>query len=859
MLPLTTLVLAAAAGASPVLRAERVDKPPVVDGSLDDAAWTKATASSTFTQKVPDDGKPPSEPTHVRVVYDDKAIYIAVECTQKTSPLVAPLTRRDREVETDSVTVALATRGDGTTAFEFSINPSGVLVDATRFDDTNYSRDWDENWTGSAKKTPTGWSAEIEIPLRILRFEERAQQSFGLQVRRYTSARKESDEWAHIPRSDSGEVSKYGRLENLVGLKKGSAFQVRPFVVGKFGSRDKDLAPLSHGFSPGFSAGADFKWLLLPSLTLDGAILPDFGQVDADKVVLNLSSFETYFPEKRPFFLEAADVFQTPLQLVYTRRIGRAADLPSLPGNLDYHTYPDPSPIYGALKLTGNLGEGWSVGALLAVSGGSSAEGQRPTDFERLPNGVFAQPPAGPKREYVADPLSVYKVLRLRRNFSGGSSLGVMLTGVSRLEASGDYPQVEGPGGKLHTLCPGDEEVPTGQRCFHNAYAAGIDGKYRFEGGDYSIAGQVVGSLIEGGPEREQPDGTILRSGDASPGGKLQFKKEGGGHLRSGITYSILGKTIDFNDLGYMQRQNAQSAEGFLEYDSNGPFSQFNDGFAGMYLWDNETLEFLGTGRGVGLFGGLQLKNTWRLFTEVDFRGDYQDDREVGDGTSLQRAGAIELDVGVDTDARKPVSLGVFLAPRMHFNGAFTLYSDATLKARPLPQLEFDLVPNFTYTLGEPRYFDDSASGGSYLFGKLEAASLSATLSGTYTFLPTLTLQVYGQAFMAFGRYSDLSSYPVLDGQRPQITLSMLRPLSPAQTKAELAASDPNFTAGTFNANVVVRWEYRLGSIVYVVYTHSQSDDKTPLLNQAGQFDFKLVQPRRAADVFLLKASYWWG
>jgi hypothetical protein len=294
MLPLTTLVLAAAAGASPVLRAERVDKPPVVDGSLDDAAWKKATASSKFTQKLPDDGKAPSEPTHVRIVYDDKAIYIAVDCIQKTSEIVAPLSRRDREVETDSVTVALATRGDGTTAFEFSINPAGVLADATRFDDTSSSRDWDENWTGSAKKTATGWSAEIEIPLRILRFEERAEQSFGLQVRRYTSARKESDEWAHIPRSDSGEVSKYGRLENLVGLKKGSAFEVRPFVVGKIGSRDTDLAPLSRGFSPGFSAGADFKWLLLPSLTLDGAILPDFGQVEADKVVLNLSSFETY-------------------------------------------------------------------------------------------------------------------------------------------------------------------------------------------------------------------------------------------------------------------------------------------------------------------------------------------------------------------------------------------------------------------------------------------------------------------------------------------------------------------------------------------------------------------------------------
>ncbi len=854
MLPLTTLVLAAAAGASPVLRAERVDKPPVVDGSLDDAAWKKATASSKFTQKLPDDGKAPSEPTHVRIVYDDKAIYIAVDCIQKTSEIVAPLSRRDREVETDSVTVALATRGDGTTAFEFSINPAGVLADATRFDDTSSSRDWDENWTGSAKKTATGWSAEIEIPLRILRFEERAEQSFGLQVRRYTSARKESDEWAHIPRSDSGEVSKYGRLENLVGLKKGSAFEVRPFVVGKIGSRDTDLAPLSRGFSPGFSAGADFKWLLLPSLTLDGAILPDFGQVEADKVVLNLSSFETYFPEKRPFFLEAADIFQTPLQLVYTRRIGRAAYLPELPGDLEFATYPDPSPIYGALKLTGNLGEGWSVGALLALSGGSTAEAQRPSELVLDPNGALHATPAGRKREYVAEPLTAYKVLRLRRNFSGGSSLGVMMTGVSRLESSSAYPQIPGPGGERTTLCPGGEEVPPGQRCFHNAYTLGVDGKYRFLGGDFSLGGQVVGSLIEGGPEREQRDGNFIRSGDVSPGGKIQLKKEGGGHIRLGATYSALGKTLDFNDLGYMQRQNYMSADVFVEYDTNGPFSRFNDGFLGVYVWDNETLDFLNAGRGAGIFAGVQLKNTWRFFTEINVRADYQDDREVEEGASLERAGGVELNLGVDTDGRKPVSAGVFVAPRLHTNGAFTLYSDATLKARPLPQLELDLVPNFTYTLGEPRYFDKSDSGGDYLFGKLEAASLSATLSGTYTFLPTLTLQVYGQAFLAFGRYTDFTRHPVLEGQRPQITLAALRP-----TAAPGPDLDPNFTSGTFNANVVLRWEYRLGSLVYVVYTHSQSDGLTPLLREAGQFDFKLVAPRNAADVFLLKASYWWG
>jgi len=836
MVPLLPVLFAAATAATPTLRAERTAKAPVLDGRVDEVVWNKAVGSSAFTQKFPVDGVAPSEPTTVRVLYDDTAIYIAIECVQKTSAIVAPLTRRDREIESDRVSVSLATRGDGTTAFEFIITPAGVIADATRFDDTDSSRDWDENWIGKASKTADGWSAELQIPLRTLRFEERPSQSFGFQVRRYTSARKESDEWAHIPRSESGEVSRYGRLDNLIGLKKGPSFAIRPFVVGRIGQRDTAVAPLSSGFSPSFSAGADFKWLVLPSLTLDGAINPDFGQVDADKVVLNLSNYEVYFPEKRPFFLEAADVFSTPLQLVYTRRVGRAAFVPAVPADEQFRTTPDPSPIYGALKLTGTVDEKWNLGALLALSGGSSAE-----DVDG----------AGKKHDRIADPLAVFKVLRLRRVFESGASIGVLATGVSRLESPGDYPEVAGEGGKPHMLCPGGEELPRGQRCFHNAYALAMDGRYRFGERNYVLTGQVAGTLVEGGPPRQQLDGTVIRSGDVSPAGKLELKKDGGGRLRGAVGYQIYGQNVDYNDLGYMQRQNAQIADGYVEYGSNGPFSRFNDGFAGVYAFDNETLELLNTGRGGGIFGGLQFTNFWRAFFEVAGRADYWDDREIGDGAALERPGAGGLELGVSTDERKLVTLSLYAVPRLHTTGAVTVWVDATLKVRALPQLELELSPNVTYTNGEARYYGETDDV--YLFGQLEAASLSATLSATYTFLPTLTLQVYGQGFMAYGRYTNFTSFSRTARARPRIALSDLVP------GERPAGEEPDFASGAFNANVVIRWEYRLGSTVYVVYTHAQSDARTPLFNDAGKFDFRLSAPRPAADVLLLKASYWWG
>ncbi|MEZ4311685.1 MAG: DUF5916 domain-containing protein [Polyangiaceae bacterium] len=832
---LLPLVLAAAT-ARPAIRAERADVPPVIDGAVDEAVWQKAKPSGTFTQKLPVDGTAPSEPTQIRVLYDDRAIYVAVECTQKTSTLVMPLTRRDRDVETDYVAVSFATRDDSTTAFEFAINPAGVLKDATRFDDTEYSTDWDGVWVGKATKTKDGWSAELEIPLRVLRFEERPVQSFGFQVRRYTSRRKETDEWAHIPRSVSGEVSRYGRLENLVGLKKGNTFEVRPFVAGRIGSRDPAVAPHSQGFAPYFSVGADFKWLVLPSLTLDGAINPDFGQVDADKVVLNLSSFENYFPEKRPFFLEAADVFKTPLQLIYTRRIGLAAPPPALREGEDFVATPDPSPIYGALKLTGNIGKEWSTGALLAVAGGTSAE--------LLHNGRPVN--------RVASPLSTFKALRLRRNFEGGSNVGLLATAVSRLETPGDYALVGGDGdkGPRRELCPGGEELVPGQRCFHNAYVLAADGRIRFLDNNYSIQAQAAATVLDGGPPVELRDGNVIRSREIGPAARVQFRKDGGGNIRGGATYDIHGKTAYYNDLGFMQRQNRQLAEGWIEWDTNGPFSRFNDGFIGVYAWDTENLDWVNTGRGGGLFMGAQLKNFWRLFFEANATADWTDDREIGDGSRLQRAGTFGFDVGVNTDERAPVLFNIYGAPRFLTNGAFSAYIDATLRVRALPQLEMELTPGFTYTSGEPRFW--GRYGDTYLFGELTAASLSATLSATYTFLPVLTFQAYAQAFTAYGRYSEWTSYST-PLPKPSVTFATLK------AAAAPEGEEPTFASGAFNVNLVLRWEYRLGSTLFLVYSHGQSDDITPRFDQAGSFDLRLMVPRKAADVFLIKAAHWWG
>jgi hypothetical protein len=329
MLPATILLAALTSASPPHLRATPTQRAPVVDGRLDDEVWKQAEATDAYTQKFPNEGEPPSDPTVVRILYDHDSLYIGVECRQMHSPLVQRLTRRGRKVESDWVSVGVRTRGDGKSAFEFIVNASGVLVDGLRFNDTDYAGDWDENWEAFTAVTPTGWSAEIRIPLHILRFPSRAEQSWDLQFRRYISERQETDEWAFIPRDAGGEVSHYGKLDNLIGLEASSPLELRPFVLGRYRRRDAATDSLASGTDLSASIGLDLKWHPTYDLTLDATFHPDFAQVEADQLVLNLTKFETYYPEKRPFFLEAMDVFTTPIQLVYTRRIGRVPLAPS--------------------------------------------------------------------------------------------------------------------------------------------------------------------------------------------------------------------------------------------------------------------------------------------------------------------------------------------------------------------------------------------------------------------------------------------------------------------------------------------------------------------------------------------------
>jgi hypothetical protein len=826
---LPLLLLAASAHARPELTAAGGSL--VLDGKLDEAAWQSAPSTSAFTQKFPQPGKPASEITIVRVVYDREAVWIGFDCRQSV-PVVAHLTRRDRSVEADWVEVSLDTRDDGVSAFSFTVNAAGVLFDGLRFNDTDYSSDWDENWDAKVQKGPGGWTAELRIPLRILRYDRRPLMEWGMQLRRYISARHENDEWAYIPPTQAGEVSHYGRLRGLRNLHKPSPFELRPFALVRVRHRDAASEMLASGWDGTGSAGLDIKLHLTQNLTLDATFNPDFAQVEADQVVLNLTTFEIYFPEKRPFFLEGIDVFATPAPLLYTRRIGHAPASPSLRGDPPYGErlvdLPEPARIYGAAKLVGTLGRRWTLAALSAVTAREQIEAQ------------LAQ---GTRQHFTAEPITLYDALRLRLQLGENAHVGFMGTAVNRFE-DGLHPVLPG-----QSLCPDGSRVTLGARCFHDAYVAGADFRWRSKGGEYVAFGQAVLSAMVGGPARTILDGTVIGDGDLGGGGLVYFAREGGRHWLFGAQYDAASAKLDFNDLGYLQRQNQHHVFAWGAWRTTERKGYALDQKVQLEYYDRYNLSGLNLGRGLQLNYSGRMANFWGWWVELHYRPQYFDDREVGNGTALERDGLVGLELWLATDSRKRAYAELDILTQVLFDG-FHFWGNLRLVLRALPQLDFEIIPSGEYSTGEPRFA--GMAGNGYVFGRLDAAAVGATLRATCTFTPRLSLQLYAQLFLASKHYRDFSVYASGQSQ-PVVHLDDLRASS---LRPDV---NPDGEEAAFNVNLVLRWEYRIGSTLFFVYTRGQTPGLTLMPGQEGRLDVGGITRAPAADVLLVKLTYWWS
>jgi len=835
----------------PHLGAVRTPVPPLIDGHLNDKVWRLAPGSDAFTQSFPFDGARPSERTTVRVLYDESAIYVGFECEQVRTPIVERLTRRDRDSESEWVYVHLDSRNDGKSAYMFAVNIAGVLADAQIIDQTTYSWEWDENWEAKTSRTKTGWTAEIRIPLRVLRFDGKLPvQSWGFQASRFIAQREETDIWSYIPREVAGPIAFFGRLDGLRDLKGAGALELQPFALGQVRRRDASQMSAGGGFDTRASAGLDLKWHVAQDLTFDAALNPDFSQVELDQVILNLSTYETFLPEKRPFFLEGIDAFSFPMQVFYSRRIGSAPVPPSLrndaSSNEELLDSPQPATIYGAGKLVGRLNADWTIGALSALTAANHVS--------------IVDQAMGVTTTRLAAPTTAFNVLRLKRELGTGGHIGVIGTGTSTFESTDGYPPAVV--GSPNQLCPSGVTPLLGSRCFHDGYVGGIDGLWRSPSGAYVVNGAFIESVIHGGPPTLQPDGTVIGAGATAPGGWLRVAKEGGKHLTWSAEYTGAGRKLDYNDLGYMQRQNVQTFSASVGWRTLEPGKHTVDTTSTFVAADSRNNDWLDLGQSYELNTRLHLLDFSWLFLAADYAPARFDDREVGDGTALERAGYLGGKIEYDSDPRRDVSATIANQTQIIAHDAYATSFQGSAVFHVLPQLDIELVPQLTFTAGEYRYAWQSVTPvGPYLFGKLDAKNVSVTLRASYTFAPRLTLQAYAQAFLASGHFSDIRSivsYPFAPGTPARVPGSTVNLADLAASPMVVPGINPDFEEAAINASVVFRWEYRLGSLLYLVYTRSQIPEVQNLMGPASLAP-SAFRHGATTDVLLLKLSYWWA
>lgn len=832
---------------APSLVPVRTPKPPTIDGDLSDPVWALATPTSAFTQKFPLERAAPSEPTTLRVLYDDDAVYVAFDVVQKTVPIVARMARRDREVESDTVSIDIDSRALGKTAFEFTVTAAGVLRDGIRSNDIigdgdRYSSGWDENWDARTVVRPDGWSAELRIPLRVLRFSSNSAQTWGFQARRYTSMRQETDEWSHVPRNVASEVSRYGHLEDL-HVRPRADLELRPFVLGRLQRRDRTDVTLDSGVKLGASAGLDLRWHLTPDLTLDGTVNPDFTQVEGDELFLNLSNFESFFPEKRPFFVEGAEIFESPaplffarsFQLLYTRRIGRRPPSPALRPGKQFEdqlvALPDPSTILGATKLVGRLGRSWSVGAMSAIT---------------APNTVEVQERGGVRRDQLVDPTTSFQALRVKHDFDGGKAhVGFLGTAVVRAEKTSQYPSYAPPDGSApRAICPGGEELGPGSRCTHDAYVGGVDGLWRSADGEILLSGQALASVMRHGATRTLRDGTKIGDGDVGYGTQLIATREGGSGLAWNAQYQFASRKLDFNDLGYMERQNQHFYYGNFEYRTFEPLGPTIETKTWIEVAGRYDLDLVKVSRRWLTDTFIRYKNFWYSYLEFNFEEPRFDDREVGNGLPFERPGRPGIVMQLGNDKRKAVSLESTVAgSKTPLGGAIEARVRGIVRAHP--QLELELSPSASHTSGETRFATFGANEAELIFGNLAASSFATTARINFTITPRLALQTFGQLFLASGHYDEFRAF-VLGGEPGKVRLSALAPTgSPA--------TSPDFVDVSLNLNVVLRWEYSLGSVIYLVFNRSQTPANPLVLDQPAALSFTPLARAPAVDTVLLK------
>lgn len=825
---------AAAAAQTPPKRAEavRIESGIHVDGRLTEGDWGRARFFSDFRQKEPVENGEPGDRTEVAFLYDDRALYVGARMRSRT-PAAVPrdLTRRDQYGNAEHLVVSLDPFHDRRTAYSFSVTSSGVRRDyyTPRDDEGFQNRDFtfDPVWEAKVQFDSTGWTAEMRIPFSQLRFTRREVQEWGLNLNRWIPTRNEDDYWVVVPRNQTGFASRFGTLAGLDGIKPARRIELVPYVAsnGTFSGTPNPRNLLDpDGRIVSTRGGADLKVGLGPNLTVDAAFNPDFGQIEADPAEVNLTAFETFFSERRPFFTEGSQLLRSTVDnYFYSRRIGAS---PRGDATGDFVKRPANTTILAAAKLTGRLGSGLSIGGLAAVTDREYA-----STYDSLPGRIGRT---------LVEPRAQYGVMRLQQQFGAdGSTVGAIVSGMRR-----DF------GGNASLA-----EVMSAR-----AIGGAVDWVLRFQGGRYEVTGDVGGSVVEGTAAAitaiqtssrhylQRPDfhhshvdpaATVFRGAQA----RLRLDKRAGNWL-GGAELSTESPGFETNDMGRLQGADDIDWNADIHHRWTVPGALFRAATVGVFARGNLNYDGTRTQTGISLFTNQTWKNFMGSSVNLNCNLRAQSDILTRGGPLMGTPAGCEANVGVNSSFATKTSWRAFANGYRSEDRDWQFRIAGGVTLRPTSALSVSVDPNFSRSLDHRQYLTTLAGGragtyGSrYVFGAITRSTLVAQVRLNYTFSPSLTVEAYAEPFAASGRYRGIGelsaprSRHVLAYGTGETTITATFPDSvvvhDAATGTTFGVPTPDFSALSFRSNLVLRWEWRPGSTLFLVWQQNRSRFCTP-------------------------------
>ena len=775
--------------------------PPKLDGILDDDIWKTAPLHEDFRQRDPDEGEPASERTTFQVAYDNEAIYFGVICyDSEPDKIVAQLVRRDNVyVDSDKININLDPHYNRQSAFWFTVYASGSVTDGIISDNKEPDRTWDGVWDAKTRIHENGWTVEYKIPFHVLRFSPKDEYVWGLQVNRTISRKKEAAHWRLIKKDEPGWVSRLGDLTGIKDIQPSRHLEFMPYAMGR--------TTLNSGTDLWGNVGTDVQYGVTTGTTLNATINPDFGQVEADPASLNLSAYEEYFEERRPFFVKGASIFQADdYRFFYSRRIGRKPGYFDIPKEAEELSRPESTTILGAAKIVGRTQSNTSFGIMEAVTAREYAQVRK----------------AGNSSEYLVEPLTNYFVGRLNQDvLKGNSRVGLIATVVNRQNADA-------------------------------AYVGGLDWDLKFAKERYHISGIVAGSQTRGFNSEIDRSHLPRKSGYLT---HIKFKKRGG-WLRFDTDFRALSPNLEMNDLGYRQLSDIVEWNYDFTVHKDQPFSIFRYVRFGLYGWRTWNYDRVNINSYSEIWTIGRFKNYWDygLWVDRNFESFSDEDTRRG-GILIKKPAGWWVFTQLRTDSRKMIQFQ--LNPTFSWDDDRRSYAYDVrlhLRIRLASNIEVTLGPRYNYQIRDAQWVkqvERNHNGHTekhYIYGELKNRTLDFTTRTNISFTPTLSLQFYVQSFITIGDYTNFKE--------------LIEPKS-YQFKPYVLNENRDFHRRSLRGNTVLRWEFRPGSTLFFVW--SQSREAALESVQEADLEFRPLHRLGSSftdegrNIFLIKCRYWFG